>query len=120
MRARICDIWSLGMAMTVNSVNRPSVLEMGETLAKHVREEEIAKDLWAQERRGVAEFWLVTEPIGWEAELRLYKLGLDLYSVFPNAEISLHVLNPGAFVDVDVDDLMAELIPANAKHLGLR
>ncbi|HUZ00818.1 MAG TPA: hypothetical protein VMU89_10735 [Thermomicrobiaceae bacterium] len=76
-----------------------------------------ARELRVRFHRGVSQFWLVTEPLDFEAEERFYTIGHVLYAAFPDALIDFQVVNPAVFEPPFVADL---IVPRDAERVPLR
>ena len=73
---------------------------MAQRFADAVREMPAALDLYYQQYRGVAEFWLVTSPIDVQTQMEFYGASQLLYDQFPEVPIDFHVINPSHFIRV--------------------
>ena len=68
--------------------------EMGQALARMVRETGVAQSLWACVEDDQAEFWVFTSEIDAATERSLYALGVTLQRTFPSIGVRFHVINP--------------------------
>ena len=96
--------------------DQATLADVAKTYADAIREEGSARQLWASSHSDYFELWLVTEPIDADVERQLYTAELILYERFPEASLSVHVLNPRYFGDSDP----AEMIPRDAEEVQLR
>jgi hypothetical protein len=62
--------------------------------AELARAEGVVRGLWLTIQRGVLTFWVLTAPLGSEAQERLYQQTAVLYERFPDLEMVVHILNP--------------------------
>jgi hypothetical protein len=87
-----------------------------ERLAQRLRDEPLARALWVSESPGRIEFWILTDEIDLDAELRLQAAGGVLYADCPPVDVLLHILNPIWYGGGDP----ALAIPEGAAEIPLR
>jgi hypothetical protein len=76
--------------------------ELGRRLvAALARPRELVRGIWITTRRGTVTIWILPQPLDPETQRRLYERTAVLYDFFPDAELAVHVLNPGWFKDGD-------------------
>ncbi len=90
---------------------------MAQRYADAVREMPSALDLYYQQYRGVAEFWLVTSPIDVDTELKFYEASNVLYKQFPDTLIDFHVINPDHYAPFDLSMILPKGVSRIVIHM---
>ncbi len=85
-------------------------------LAEALRAEPAARQLWAVDRPGYTQYWLLTEPISLAAVEAIFGATLPVRDRCPNQLFELHILNPDFFENGDA--LVG--LPQSANEIPLR
>jgi hypothetical protein len=90
---------------------------IGQYLAELLRDRPTVQRLWyTMPHSDSVAFWLLTEPIAFDAERDLYEFDLMLHDRFPDAYARLHVLNPCNYADGDAQGS----VPTYAEEIPVR
>ena len=89
---------------------------MAQRYADAVREMPTALDLYYQQYRGVAEFWLVTSPIDVQTQMEFYGASRLLYDQFPEVPIDFHIINPAHYVPFDLSTILPKGVSRIVVH----
>jgi hypothetical protein len=100
--------------MAIGQNVRPD--EAGQTLgAELARFGGTVEGLWMTTHRGVLTFWVLTCPIDFETQQRIYERTLVLYDRVPGIEFTVHILNPEWFTGGDA----LSALPSDAQQVAL-
>lgn len=88
---------------------------MARRFVEAVRGMPAARELRFRVWRGVAEFWLITEPTDFDTETSFYALSQLLYDRFPGTPINFEVINPAVFAPFD----LVTIVPDDAARIIL-
>jgi hypothetical protein len=98
--------------------NNPSVQDIADIVVTALSQEPAALRLWSYEHPGGAlEFWVLTPPLGVDAEGRLHDPVWELHDRFPelDVDVQIHIMNPRFFEHPNIVDL----VPPYAKSVSL-
>ena len=89
--------------------------KLSQAFAAAIRKVDVARDAWVSNASDGYDLWLLVEPIELATERGLYALVDRMYERLPWSRLSLHILNPETFVNLDPD----HSVPDHARHVGL-
>lgn len=85
--------------------------EIARYLLEIVEDRSVIRRLWTRHVDGVAEVWIMTDPIDVETEKRIHGLDHELYRKFPNTLFEVRLLNLRLSESPDI----SYLVPRDAK-----